>query len=132
MTSAIIKYLGSLVGLVASLPLPWKVRVWVAMLIEKALSLILAYYPQVYQFIIGENKRYGMGKQREGEMESIMGMETILREFESLGIAPARVREIFDEAERTRIDLIDLPRFLGNKLLGQKDTDRLLHRIVAF
>jgi len=132
MISTIIRFLGSLVGLTASLPLPWKVRVWMAFAMEKVLSLILAYFPQVYKVIIGANKRYGMGKQREGEMESIMGMEVIVREIERRGITPVRIKAILNGAKREKIDPIDLPRFLGNQLLGQKYTDHILDRIVAF
>lgn len=122
---------GSIVGLTASLPWPWKVRVLMARTIQQTLRALLAWHPGLYRIIIGENRRYGMGKQQDGEMESIMGMEVLVRELERRGIAPARIKTVIEEARAAGINDLELCRFLGERLLGE-DADSLLKRIVSF
>lgn len=73
-----------------------------------------------------------MGKQHEGEMESIMGMEMVLREIERRKINAREVKAVLDEARTAGIKDIDLFRFLGERLLGDDDAHRLLKRIIAF
>jgi hypothetical protein len=72
-----------------------------------------------------------MGKQQAGEMESIMGLELVLQEVEKRKITPLQLKEVFNESKAKGIKPVDLPRFLGERLLGAEDTDRLLTNIVA-
>ena len=123
---------GSIVGLTASLPWPWKVRVVMAHAIQQILRALLACYPGLYRVIIHENRRYGMGKQQDEEMESIMGMEIVVREIERREPNAEQIKAILDEARAAGIQDVKLFRFLGERLLGEEEGHRLLKRIVAF
>jgi hypothetical protein len=122
---------GSIVGLMASLPWPWRVRVFIAKMIQQSLRVLLAWYPGLYRFVIGENTRYGMGKQQDGEMESIMGMEMVVCEAERRGVSPERIKVVLDDARAAGVKDVDLFRFLCERLFGE-EAHSLLKRIVAF
>ncbi len=128
----LIRMLGFVVALCVALPMPWKVRVWLAALLESLLAMLLKLAPSIYRFVIGENQRHGMGKQRSREMESIMELEIVLKEIERLGIRPETVKDVLQDLRSAGTANIDLPRGLAIAVLGEAETKRLLNRIVAF
>lgn len=132
MMGFIVRVLGSIVGMISSLPMPWKLRVGLAAFLDKTLSLILRIFPQIYQFIIGQNRRYEMGKQHYGEMQSIMEMEVLMRELDAQGVTPEQLKTTISKAEEENIGNIEFPRFIAKEIFGEERTKQFFHRLSAF
>jgi hypothetical protein len=122
---------GSCIGLVASAPLPWRVRMAMARAMERSLRLLLRVFPELYAFIIQQNRRHQMGKQHQGEMQSIMAPELLMREAERRNLSADLVKQALAEAKARGIGPVELPGFLGERLLGA-DAHRFVRDIVAF
>lgn len=128
----IIRILGTIVGFIIALPLPWKARVLFARLLQISLSILLAHVPKIYDFVIGENRRHNMGKQNKGEMQSIMAMECVLREIEVRHIEAEYLKCILERAEIQNISETEFGVFIGENVLGIQDTNKLIDKIIAF
>jgi hypothetical protein len=125
MFRALVRVLGTIESLIASLPMPWKMRMWMGGMLGRIMAWIFDHVPGIYAYIINENRRFGMGKNEHGEMQSIRALNRVLREIESQGVSPTRVKEILDQAEKEGITKVHLPRFLSLHTLGEPKTNLL-------
>ena len=128
----LIRIFGSLVGLFVSLPMPWKVRVEVASILEDILAFLLKFAPSIYGFIIDDNIKFGMGKQHNGEMESIMALEIVVQEMEKQQVEPEAIKLVLNEAKAEKINNCELPKYLATRFFGSQRANILLDRIIAF
>ena len=105
---------------------------WMASIQGKLMYWILTHVPGVYSFVIKQNVRYEMGKQEQGEMQSIWALNRVVRQIEKQGIPLARVKEVIQLAEREKVSNVEFPRFIGRTLLGVDETDKLLSGFVDY
>lgn len=132
MGSFVIRFLGTTSGLISALPMPWRVRMGMARTQGAIMSWVLAHVPGVYGFIIRQNVRYGMGKQQQGEMQSIWALHRIIRQLERESVALSRVAEVVQLAEVAGVTEVELPRYLGTHLLGASATEEILSEFVDY
>lgn len=132
MRAFVIRFLGTISGLISALPMPWKVRMWMASAQGRIMRWILDHVPGVYEFVIAQNVKYGMGKQEQGEMQSIWALNRIVRQIENKAIPLSQVQQAIRVAEAQRISQVEFPRFLGHHLLGATETDRILSKFVDY
>ncbi|MEA2599471.1 MAG: hypothetical protein QOF89_463 [Acidobacteriota bacterium] len=128
MFKTVVRILGTLESLIASLPMPWKMRMWIGGLLGRMVAWVFDHVPGIYVYLINENRRFGMGKSEHGEMQSIRALNKVLRELEQRGVPPARVRSALAQAEEQKISKVQLPRFLSDRLLGAQETELIFSR----
>ena len=87
---------------VAMLPLPWSVRVAWYWTLGRLVRFTIGLLPQTYSMLADDGRRYGMGKKRAGQAQSIMAMELVVTELERRQTPTTQVREASREDLRGR------------------------------
>lgn len=128
----VIRGLGTAESLFASLPLSWSVRMRFAEILGVAVRWSLYRFPFLYEYTIAKNREFGMGKQEFGEMQSIYALQKVLQECDRQKIDIRLMKAAMLGAEHQRISDVDLPNYLGPKLLGTDRYRQLLHGLPEF
>ncbi|HKH47254.1 MAG TPA: hypothetical protein VKM72_21580 [Thermoanaerobaculia bacterium] len=131
MLKIVVRILGTIESLIASLPMPWRTRMWIGGILGRIMALVFDNVPGIYRYLINENRRFGMGKSEHGEMQSIRALNKVLRELEKRGVPPAQVRDALDRAASQGVANVQLPRFLSAQILGESETNLIFRAYVG-
>ncbi|HSK81716.1 MAG TPA: hypothetical protein VLQ45_35010 [Thermoanaerobaculia bacterium] len=126
MLKAIVRVLGTIESMIASLPMPWRVRMWMGGVLGRIMAWIFDHVPGIYAYIINENRRYGMGKSEHGEMQSIRALNKVLREIDRRGVPLSQVQGIVARAQEQGVTKVQMPRFISTHILGEEETRLIL------
>ena len=131
-SAIVINSLGIVGSLVMSLPMPWRVRMGIASILGRVMGWGLKHNASIYTYVIERNRQFGMGKQQDGEMQSIHALNRVVRELARRQIVPELVKTAVRDAEAESISSVELPRYLGIRFFGTDDTAHLLRNLPGY
>ena len=122
---------GAVASAMAWLPLPWPVRVaWYA-LVGRMVAFGLGLSRKTYEMLAEDGRRYGMGKARAGQAESIQALELVVAELARQAVPASRVREVYTALRASGTPPDEIPYRLARALIDAATQKRLLKHMRA-
>lgn len=113
------------------LPLPWPVRIAWYWVLGRLVRFAIGLLPQAYSMLADDGRRYGMGKKRVGQAQSIMAMELVVAELERQQTPAVRVREAYVALHTSGMPPDEIPYGLARALFDAETQRRILRHIRA-
>ena len=117
---------GTVLAFLNLFPLPWSLRLsWAKFLYwltVKGTFLL----PSIFAFVETQNLAYGMGKQRNQSLSSILELEKVVTHLESGRVSLDEIAQMLGSAEARGISAEELPRFLAQRAFGIDEGTKVL------
>ncbi len=126
MMKNVLKILGFSFGIVNSLPLPWRLRVWWMRFLFEFINWGTNLFPRILSWMKHQNMVYKMGKQQGEDYESLVQLEKVLQYFEQTRVPLTSIQRAVERAESENIPSEQMGAFLAGVILEPGEAERVL------